>query len=79
MTKIKKPYDEKIKNAEYLFSQFKSELFEQSKKRVHRIGTTDKCTYYKLVSGIEYGVYNALDMRKDYTDQLFMEETDNDK
>ena len=23
---IKKPYDEKIKNAEYLFSQFKSEL-----------------------------------------------------
>ena len=26
MTKIKKPYDEKIKNAEYLFNQFKSEL-----------------------------------------------------
>ena len=23
---IKKPYDEKIKNAEYLFTQFKSEL-----------------------------------------------------
>ena len=26
MTNIKKPYDEKIKNAEYLFNQFKSEL-----------------------------------------------------
>ena len=63
----------------YFSPTLSSELFEQSKKRVHRIGTTDKCTYYKLVSGIEYGVYNALDMRKDYTDQLFMEETDNDK
>ena len=63
----------------YFSPTLSSELFEQSKKRVHRIGTTDKCTYYKLVSGIEYGVYNALDMRKDYTDQLFMEETENDK
>ena len=26
MTNIKKPYDEKIKNAEYLFNQFKNEL-----------------------------------------------------
>ena len=26
MANIKKPYDEKIKNAEYLFNQFKSEL-----------------------------------------------------
>lgn len=26
MTNIKKPYDEKIKNAEYLFNQFESEL-----------------------------------------------------
>ena len=26
MTNIKKPYDEKIKTAEYLFNQFKSEL-----------------------------------------------------
>ena len=63
----------------YFSPTLSSELFEQSKKRVHRIGTTDKCTYYKLVSGIEYGVYNALDMRKDYTDQLFMEETENGK
>lgn len=63
----------------YFSPTLSSELFEQSKKRVHRIGQADKCTYYKLVSGIEYGVYNALDMRKDYTDQLFMEETENDK
>ena len=26
MANIKKPYDEKIKNAEYLFNQFKNEL-----------------------------------------------------
>ena len=63
----------------YFSPTLSSELFEQSKKRVHRIGQADKCTYYKLVSGIEYGVYNALGMRKDYTDQLFMEETENDK
>ena len=63
----------------YFSPTLSSELFEQSKKRVHRIGQADKCTYYKLVSGIEYGVYNALDMRKDYTDQLFMEETEDDK
>lgn len=63
----------------YFSPTLSSELFEQSKKRVHRIGQADKCTYYKLVCGIEYGVYNTLDMRKDYTDQLFMEETENDK
>ena len=61
----------------YFSPTLSSELFEQSKKRIHRIGTTDKCTYYKLVSGIEYGVYKTLDMRKDYTDELFMEEIKN--
>ncbi len=58
----------------YFSPTLSSELFEQSKKRIHRIGTTDKCTYYKLVSGIEWNIYKTLDMRKNYTDDLFREE-----
>ena len=58
----------------YFSPTLSSELFEQSKKRIHRIGTTDKCTYYKLISGIEWNIYKTLDMRRDYTDELFMEE-----
>ena len=58
----------------YFSPTLSSELFEQSKKRIHRIGTTDKCTYYKLVSGIEWNIYKTLEMRKDYTDDLFKEE-----
>ena len=58
----------------YFSPTLSSELFEQSKKRIHRIGTTDKCTYYKLISGIEWNIYKTLDMRRDYTDFLFMEE-----
>lgn len=63
----------------YFSPTLSSELYEQSKKRIHRIGTTDKCTYYKLVSGIEWNIYKTLDMRRDYTDELFMEELKNDK
>ena len=57
----------------YFSPTLSSELFEQSKKRIHRIGTNSKCTYYKLISGIEYAIYNTLEQRKDYTDKLFEE------
>lgn len=63
----------------YFSPTLSTDLFEQSKKRIHRIGTTDKCVYYKLVSGIEWSIYKTLDMRKDYTDFLFMEEVLNDE
>lgn len=58
----------------YFSPTLSSELFEQSKKRVHRIGQSDKCTYYKLISGIEWNIYKTLYMRRDYTDELFMED-----
>lgn len=61
----------------YFSPTLSSELFEQSKKRVHRIGQSDKCTYYKLISGIEWNIYKTLDMRRDYTDFLFMEDIEN--
>lgn len=52
-----------------------SELFEQSKKRTHRLGQARTCFYYYLITekSIETDIYKALKMRKDYTDKLFEE------
>lgn len=54
----------------------KSELFEQSKKRIHRIGQDKPCFYYYLLtkSSIEQKILKALKMRRDYTDALFEED-----
>lgn len=51
----------------------RSELFEQSKKRIHRIGQKSACFYYVLMckNTIEEDIYATLKMRKDYTDELF--------
>lgn len=57
----------------YFSPTLSSELYEQSKKRIHRIGQDNKCLYYKLVSGIEHHIYKVLDLKKDYTDKLFEE------
>lgn len=50
-----------------------SELFEQSRKRIHRIGQEKKCFYYILMcqGSIEEKIMKALKERKDYTDALF--------
>ena len=58
----------------YFTPPLSSELFEQSKKRIHRIGQEQPCFYYQLTSGIESRIYDTLAMRKDYTDKLFEEE-----
>lgn len=57
----------------YFTPTLSSELFEQSKKRVHRIGQKRTCFYYYLTSGIEEHIYKILQMRKDYTEELFIE------
>lgn len=51
----------------------RSELFEQSKKRIHRINQSKSCFYYILMceGTIEEDIYSALKLRKDYTDELF--------
>lgn len=51
----------------------RSDLFEQSKKRIHRIGTQSTCFYYvALTTGsIDMNIYEALKHKKDYTDELF--------
>jgi len=53
----------------------RSELFEQSKKRIHRIGQTKRCFYYYLIcrNSVEEDIVENLKMRKDYTDELFKE------
>lgn len=63
----------------YFSPTLSSEQFEQSKKRIHRIGQKQNCLYYKLVSGIEHRIYEVLDMRKDYTDKLFEEDIPNER
>jgi SNF2 family DNA or RNA helicase len=54
----------------------KSELFEQSKKRTHRIGQERPCFYYYLLTAgsIEWRMLELLKERKDYTDALFEKE-----
>lgn len=55
----------------YFTPTLSSELFEQSKKRIHRIGQEHPCFYYQLKCGIEERIYKTLAMRRDYTDALF--------
>lgn len=57
----------------YFTPPLSSELFEQSKKRIHRIGQTQTCFYYYLTckNSVEQRIYSVLKMRRDYTEALF--------
>ena len=57
----------------YYSPPIKSDFYEQSKKRIHRIGQDSKCTYWKLVTtnSIEQKIYNVLDQKRDFTEELF--------
>lgn len=57
----------------YFSLPLSSELFEQSKKRTHRIGQEKVCIYYYLITekSIEEKIFNTLKMRKNFTDNLF--------
>lgn len=59
----------------YFTPPLSSELFEQSKKRTHRIGQQRTCFYYYMIcrNSIEEKIYRTLAMRKDYTEKLFEE------
>lgn len=60
----------------YFAPPLSSELFEQSKKRIHRIGQERTCFYYYLTchNSIEEKIYRTLAMRHDYTEALFENE-----
>lgn len=51
----------------------RSELFEQSKKRIHRIGQNQPCFYYLMLcrNSVEELMLQTLEQRRDFTDELF--------
>ena len=57
----------------YFTPPLSSELFEQSKKRTHRIGQKSTCFYYFLTCrrSVEQRIYSNLGEYRDYTDKLF--------
>lgn len=60
----------------YFSLPLSSELYEQSRKRIHRIGQTKPCFYYYLltIGSIEHQILDTLKQRKNFTDYLFKEE-----
>lgn len=58
----------------YFTPPLSSELYEQSKKRTHRIGQEQPCFYYRLIckNSIEGRIYDTLEMRQDFTEKLFL-------
>ena len=62
----------------YFTLPLSSELFEQSKKRIHRIGQNDSCFYYYLLTKgtVEESIYKTLLKRQDYTNELYRKESD---
>lgn len=60
----------------YFSPPLSSELYEQSKKRIHRIGQSNTCFYYQFIckDSIEEHIYSVLAERRDYTNLLFQKE-----
>ena len=58
----------------YFSLPLSSELFEQSKKRTHRIGQSKACFYYVMLckNSIEEKILDTLKKRQDYTEKLFV-------
>lgn len=57
----------------YFTLPLSSELFEQSKKRTHRIGQVNHCFYYVMIcrDSIEEKILDTLKKRQDFTERLF--------
>lgn len=57
----------------YFTPPLSSELYQQSQKRIHRIGQKSTCFYYNLIcrGSVEERIYEVLRQRKDYTEALF--------
>ena len=57
----------------YFTLPLSSENFEQSKKRIHRIGQKQTCFYYLMITKgtVEEKILETLEERKDFTDDLF--------
>ncbi|MDF2612809.1 MAG: helicase, superfamily [Clostridia bacterium] len=64
---------QKANHLVYFTLPLSSELFEQSKKRIHRMGQSKTCFYYFLIveQSIEQDILKTLESRQDYTEKLF--------
>lgn len=60
----------------YFTPPLSSELWMQSQKRIHRINQKRTCFYYQLIckGSVEEKIYQTLKMRKNFTEELFMNE-----
>lgn len=67
---------QKARYLAYYSLTLSSELYEQSKKRIHRIGQKNTCFYYLFIckDTIEEGLLETLNKRNDYTLNLFKQE-----
>lgn len=63
----------------YFSLPLSSENFEQSKKRIHRIGQDQTCFYWIMITNgtVEEKILQTLKSKKDFTDELFRQ-SDND-
>ena len=52
------------------------DMYMQAQKRIHRIGQTNRCTYYRFMTEktVEEKIYRALERGEDYTERLFKAE-----
>lgn len=59
----------------------RSDLYEQAKKRIHRIGQTKPCFYWNLIciGTVETSIERSLSRKEDYTTALFEEEKNGEK
>lgn len=59
----------------YFSLPLSSELYEQSKKRTHRLGQEKPCFYYNLIckGSVEEKILATLAQRRNYTEALFVE------
>lgn len=57
----------------YFSLPLSSDLFEQSKKRIHRIGQNQPCFYYTMIckNSVEEQIQKTLNERMDFTNELF--------
>lgn len=60
----------------YYSPTLSADEYAQSQKRIHRLGTTQPCFYYKMITGnsIEEKIYECLDRGVDYEQRLFESE-----
>ena len=60
----------------YYSPTLSADEYAQSQKRIHRLGTTQPCFYYKMITrnSIEEKIYECLDRGVDYEQRLFESE-----